>query len=1714
MNRIFTLIFWWLSITLYGQFDPTLATAIYCNSEIQGTTLTGCHNLVSSGYCGSATYNQYTGPEKLYTFRITSPQNINIKMVEFTEDLDIFLLRSCTPSDCVAESSNPLSSGYEHIGTYLDTGTYYLVVDGWSNAASDFRMAFSCENSAGIPLCSQALPLACNQTVTGNTNTGINQIQGPYCNQFNNYSGKEKMYKIEVLNHTLVTINAKNFTADLDLFLLNACSRNACKAYSGKSGVNAESITAALDPGTYYIVLDGYLGISSPYTLSYTCQQNVAPLNCNDAISTSYSGDGSTLRFNYRFSAPSGYTFLRWKHNTTILSTNPDVHLLFNAAGTYNICAEYQEVATGLVKSCCKQSCISLPTTCESIIQYTYVNGIYKLSLAGSASSYQNVIWKNDTDGYALDPNNVPASCRNILVTVTYFNTATNCWSLCCRNINFCPPASCQDNINYQYISSSNSFQFSFNVPYATNLTWRVDDTNTILPYGTLNMYPGYQCGEKTISVYYYDTYSKCWRVCCRKVYICPPVTCDQSISMTYNPSQNAFQFSMNLAGNPSIIWKIEETNTYLTNGLFVLPTGWTCQERTVSAYYFDPQIQCWRICCKKVSICPPQQCTGNIEFVYLQTGQFKFTLNSSNAQNIVWKFDATGTIIPNGIFTLPYGWTCQQKSVSAYYYDPSTTSWRICTKNIMLCPPTTCEDNIQYVYNASTNSFNFTFSGYSNLIWKFDETGQILPNGVFTLPYGWTCQEKVVTVYYLDPATQCYRACCKKVSLCPPTSCENAISHHYSADGNTLYLTANVGSAQYLQWWVEETSQMLGGNTNISFPANGSCHIRTFSIQYKENGVWKMCCKKINVCNPNQCGTTISTTNNSSYVTATVPSNLQNVVWYSANSNNQIGSGHSLQLPLVNQQINTTVGVQFYNPSIGAYDACYKNIVVACNAPVANFTFQVNNNLVTFTNTSTNATSYHWNIGNGSFTQNCDPNTLHPTAIFPSGTHQVCLTATNQCGSTKICYDVIIQTGYDCTFQIPTDVCGRAGDEILIPVVVQKFNNVLTFNFTIRSSNPTDLQFLGIEQMNSNIENGSNHYLLNDHVRFFWSNANAKTLPDQTALFYIRCKFSQTVVGNVDIHFSNDPVKAEAYGGNLQKLNLELINGSACFNNTPLIYTLNGQVMTHTLLKPMPNTNVAINNPNNTSTMTNIDGQYGFSSVIAASNVDIDPSSNVPHDAGVNALDIVRLQRHLLVVDPITSPYKLIAADVNNDKVVNAIDVVTLQRMQLKLIDVFPNNTSHRFVPMSYVFVGDPLTSNFPEQISLQNISANVNNADFYGIKIGDLDDSYQPTTNIVNRNPAARDTVTVVMKPVYSLKGTDIIIPVSVKNFRNLVALEGTIQWDTTKMSFVKADDFALAGLNEENFGIPTHIRKDVVTFSWTTGNLAGISKDDDDVIFNMYFKSLMNEGETSQLSFIQQPLKSYAANANLDDVFVNTSTNPVSIVAPLNVTHQVNQPLCHNTADGNVNVDVNGGTGQYQINWSDASLSGFDISTLSNGNYAYTVTDALAGFVKDGSFTMQSPAPLEVTHGVTEDTDGFKITLIASGGTAPYTYYLDNVVISDQLSVSETGEYQFVIVDANNCSIKHSVSITTVNTDDTNAKYLVNLYPVPAQDILYIKSNTVNLYGKAYEVIALDGRSVQSGKIEANSIPLDGIISGTFILKLSADNQIINKKFVIIK
>ena len=106
----------------------------------------------------------------------------------------------------------------------------------------------------------------------------------------------------------------------------------------------------------------------------------------------------------------------------------------------------------------------------------------------------------------------------------------------------------------------------------------------------------------------------------------------------------------------------------------------------------------------------------------------------------------------------------------------------------------------------------------------------------------------------------------------------------------------------------------------------------------------------------------------------------------------------------------------------------------------------------------------------------------------------------------------------------------------------------------------------------------------------------------------------------------------------------------------------------------------------------------------------------------GVSTLDLVLIQRHILSISKLDSPFKLIAADINNDQKISAIDLIELRKLILGIYSELPNNESWRFTDAS-VAMNENQPWPFDDGIYITDFQTELSEENFIGIKIGEVD-------------------------------------------------------------------------------------------------------------------------------------------------------------------------------------------------------------------------------------------------------------------------------------------------------------------------------------------------------------------------------------------------------
>ena len=252
-----------------------------------------------------------------------------------------------------------------------------------------------------------------------------------------------------------------------------------------------------------------------------------------------------------------------------------------------------------------------------------------------------------------------------------------------------------------------------------------------------------------------------------------------------------------------------------------------------------------------------------------------------------------------------------------------------------------------------------------------------------------------------------------------------------------------------------------------------------------------------------------------------------------------------------------------------------------------------------------------------------------------------------------------------------------------------------------------------------------------------------------------------------------------------------------------------------------------------NMTYMTGNNGSFNFNSLERGYDYTITPSFNKDVLNGVTTMDIVLITRHILGFGTLNSPYKLIAADINNSKSVTTMDLVQLRRVILGLESRFPSNSSWRFVDAAYRFPNpaNPWQFNLPEIISVNNLVGNVT-TNFMAIKIGDVNGS---ATGVASPRTSGVFSLKIQDMPIKA--GQEYRIPF----FADLSDTEGFQFTLGIDLSSVELVDIQYATMDEGNFGI--FAKEGLITASYNLPDFSAAAarpKGQEDELFTLVLRA----------------------------------------------------------------------------------------------------------------------------------------------------------------------------------------------------------------------------------------------------------------------------------
>jgi len=226
----------------------------------------------------------------------------------------------------------------------------------------------------------------------------------------------------------------------------------------------------------------------------------------------------------------------------------------------------------------------------------------------------------------------------------------------------------------------------------------------------------------------------------------------------------------------------------------------------------------------------------------------------------------------------------------------------------------------------------------------------------------------------------------------------------------------------------------------------------------------------------------------------------------------------------------------------------------------------------------------------------------------------------------------------------------------------------------------------------------------------------------------------------------------------------------------------------------------------------TAANGGYSFVNLAKGADFTVTPQLDKNHLNGVSTFDLVLIQKHILNVQALNSPYKMIAADVNNSKSITTLDLIALRKLILNIDQSFQNNTSWRFVDASYSFPtpSNPWAAAFPEVVNINDIAANVN-ANFVAVKVGDVNASATVSAAAAAEVRTA-GTLDINAADAALKAGQEYSVEFNAADLKNIQGYQFSLNLDKSKVELV---DIVYGVAKAENFGVFTN--EGVITTSW---------------------------------------------------------------------------------------------------------------------------------------------------------------------------------------------------------------------------------------------------------------------------------------------------------
>ena len=455
--------------------------------------------------------------------------------------------------------------------------------------------------------------------------------------------------------------------------------------------------------------------------------------------------------------------------------------------------------------------------------------------------------------------------------------------------------------------------------------------------------------------------------------------------------------------------------------------------------------------------------------------------------------------------------------------------------------------------------------------------------------------------------------------------------------------------------------------------------------------------------------------------------------------------------------------------------------------------------------------------------------------------------------------------------------VQGAPATYVYVPIRVRTFTNILSIQGTVLWNTAVatfdSISYMGLPQMANG--NFGIQQVANGMISFSWDDANVVgvTVPDSTIIFTLKFLIVGTSGNQTPVSFGNNITPLEAVDINTVIIPINTINGNILVSGGAA--SIAGQCISPSL-DSIRTDSVLLTGTTSVSLMTGTNGRFSFNGLTLGGNYTVTPKkrNDVARTNGVTALDVALVKRHVLAISILNTPYKIYAADVNSSNQVTALDAALMQRFVLGIDTIFSGLRLWKYIPVSHVFAlpTNPWSPSPPPNVlTYSNLSSALTNQDFYGMKLGDVNASWNPATP----KTIYSGKMKVWAEDAQANENSILTVPVKVADFNKLLALQFSVTWDKEVLTFLSLENKNLPFMFGEQWA-----NEGLLTAAWVDEMGGAQTLADGSVIFNLKFKIKARSLSQTAVQIVSDFTLAEAYDTDLNILQIETMPNTIKI------------------------------------------------------------------------------------------------------------------------------------------------------------------------------------------------------------------------------------------